>query len=220
MSVFYLFWQPGNENYWCVNWSILVCAVMAEGMCHPRLRELVTAKIDRRVFTALALACALIIGGANLAKDIRFQHNRDNYPLVSLAQELEQVLPPKAVLLISGLRWPELKPYIYYYSKRERIGLEFELIAMPPDTAMAKLEDCEAHFAGYGIPYYAASDIWDHKVREEMKARWGLEPQALDAVLAHFRPEKVFSKEIPGADTFTLYKMVPLEQPKAIPVSR
>ena len=200
---FYTLWQPDNAYYWCTHWMLLTMVLLACGPWEG-------SPAQRKGLLAAGLVGFVGIGSWNLTERILPKTREESSPLVYFSQRLRDATPGGSVILVSGLRWGDLKVYVPYFGRRNRLALDLFLREFPKEAALERLRRDLSAVAATGRALFATSDIWDPEVREELQRNWGLAPEEVDRVLEPYdpRPAMKFAPES-FPRPLVLYRLVP-----------
>lgn len=168
----YTFWMPGNYMYWVVQWPVL-CLFLATVSPSPR----------PAVSWAGLCVVVLVLGYNNLTTVILPHKTNPDAYLVEMCRDFGRLTPPQSPIVISGRGEPQLKPYIPYFSLRDRLAVElFALNAVDKNMdAVQWMRGALVQYIQAGVPVYitgdalrCAGDFADFGLsREAVESVWG-----------------------------------------------
>lgn len=187
----YALWLPGNYMYWIVQWfsfCLFLGAISA-------------ARIAPASWAALGLMI-VIVGQNNLSKVILPHKTNPDAFLVEMSRDIGRLTPPESPTVVSGRNEVNLKPYIPYFGKRNRLALDlFALNAVNQKTdAVDWLSRTIVQHLRAGIPVYVTEDAL--RASGDF-ADFNISSESLETIWRAFALLPV--KDFPGARPNRLY---------------
>jgi len=173
--ILFTLWQPGNMIYWATP-SLISIIILA-------LVSLTQGNANH--FLKLSGLWLLIVmtGTNNLIGHIWPNHlGREAIPMVEFCNTMNEITPKSSPILIPGTRNGGLKVFIPYFSHRQAIALDLNIMrnfntqANPIDSVSHLMAD----YFKKGIPVYMTGDFLDAAADFD---QWNIKPDAVKALL-------------------------------------